>query len=95
MSNLEHIFESALVAIEKGFSYSGWRDVMYSSNCAGNAKSVRIAYHDRTPETGDVAILHGGQKIRLMDIWELAQYTYPLIKIAEDPAKEGPNIFTT
>lgn len=91
MSNLEHIFESALVAIEKGFSYGGWRDVMYSSNCAGNAKSVWIAYRDRNPEMGDLAILHSGRKIWLMDIWELAQYTYPLTVMVKDSKEENNN----
>lgn len=88
MSNLEHIFELALSAIEKGLSYEEWRDTMHSSNCSGNAKSVWIAYRDRTPEMGDLAILHGGRKIWLMDIWELAQYTYPWMKMAEDSKED-------
>ena len=89
MSNLEHIFELALLAIEKGLSYEEWRDTMCHSNCSGNAKSVWTAYRDRTPEIGDLAILHGGRKIWLSDIWELAQYTYPLTVMAKDSKEDG------
>lgn len=80
MSNLEHVFELALSSIEKGISYAEWCNIMYYSKCTGNAKSVDLVYRDKGPVIHISAVLNDNRRIWLSDIWELAQYTHPLIQ---------------
>lgn len=88
MSNLEHVFELTLSAIEKGLDRDEWLTMMNKSNCAGNAKGVGFMFRDNSPNLEFFAKLHDGRRIWLNDIWELAQYTYPLTVMIKDLKEE-------
>lgn len=89
MSNLEHIFESALEYIKDGYDLTTWIGVMTNGNCNHNAKCTFVQ-RTRNGQKQIGAELNDGRIVCLNDIWELAQYTHPWMKMAEDLAKEGP-----
>lgn len=89
MSNLEHIFESALEHIEDGYDLTTWIGVMTNGNCNHNAKCTFVQ-RIRNGQKQIGAELNDGRIICLNDIWELAQYTYPLTVMIKD-LKEDDN----
>lgn len=88
MSNLEHIFESAIVAMEKGHTQGEWNLQMWDSNCAGHAVSIDLAYRGKSSVVTAKAKLDDGREIWVNDIWELARYVYPWLKNPDNSKEE-------
>lgn len=61
MTRLEHCFENAIVAIEKGKDYDTWR-------------YEEIPRLNASPFNKDWAVLTDESIINLNDIWQLAEY---------------------
>lgn len=83
MSNLEHVFESALEFVKNEYDLETWIAVMINDNCHHNAKCT-FTQRVKNGKRQMGAELNDGRVICLNDIWELAQYTYPYFEIAED-----------
>ena len=83
MSNLEHVFEVTLKYVKDGFTMNDYLREMTSSNCHHNARTVDIRVR-RNGYGVCVATLNDGRLVVLQDIWELAQYTQPLLNMIED-----------
>ena len=89
MSNLEHIFELTLNYVKDGASMNDYLFAMEKTNCRNNARAVDIRVR-RNGHGVCVATLNDGRLVVLQDIWELAQYTQPLLNMLED-LKEAQN----
>lgn len=83
MSNLEHVFESALEFVKGEYDLKTWTAIMINGNCNHNAKCTFVQ-RIKNGQKQIGAELNDGRIICLNDIWELAQYTYPWVEMAED-----------
>ena len=83
MSNLEHVFESALEFVKGEYDLATWTAIMINGNCDHNAQYTFVQ-RIKNGQKQIGAELNDGRIICLNDIWELAKYAYPWVEMAED-----------